>query len=92
MDRDMADEILHRTGAMLMLYYPELPADDENFRLAHDIDWVLDGLIDLGTPDDIELRRLVGRTIIDPSVHREALFGFLHHRTETGDEPSRAEP
>ena len=83
MDPDTADEILWRTGAMSMLYYPELPAEDLDFRLARDVDSVLHELTDLGPVDRDQLRRLIGRTIVDPTRHRQALFAAVCLTSDT---------
>lgn len=78
MDPDLASEILQRSGMALLLYYVELPADDRGYRLDDDVDWVLDGLDELGPVDRGELRDRIGRTILDPTAHRELLFALLY--------------
>lgn len=33
MDRAQADSVVHKTGALAMLYYPQIQIDDPEFRL-----------------------------------------------------------
>jgi len=71
-----ADLILQKVGTIAIMYYPDLPADSPDYRLKEDVDWCL---TDLETGEDItELRELIGRTIVDPTAHREALTEHIY--------------
>lgn len=73
MNRTLADQIMYRVGKLAVLYYPEVHADDPDYTLAGDVDWVLADATDLDTPQREELRELIGRVILDPTGNREAL-------------------
>ena len=71
-----ADLILQKVGTIAIMYYPDLPADSPNYRLNDDIDWCL---TDLEIGEDIAgLRELIGRAIVDPTAHREALTEHIY--------------
>ena len=71
------DEIVRRTGALALLYYPELPGDDPGYSLARDVDHILGAGIPDGADRD-ELRELLARVILDPTGTRDALHHALH--------------
>lgn len=84
-----ADLLLQKVGTIAIMYYPEMPADAPEFRLNDDIDWCLDGL-DIG--DTVgELRELIGRTIVDPTGHRDALTEHVYGLVPEGDEADKAD-
>ncbi|WP_460798756.1 hypothetical protein [Microbacterium sp. GXF0217] len=76
MKLDDADLLLQKIATIAIMYYRELPADSPEYQLNDDIDWCLDG-IELD-PQDAELRDLIGRTIVDPTSHREALTEYVY--------------
>lgn len=67
MNKATADRIIERAGTLALLYYPEIPADDPDYSLARDVDWVLDGAL---SGDEL-LRELVAQVIIDPTGTRD---------------------
>jgi len=71
-----ADALLQRVGTIAIMYYRALPADSPEYQLNDDIDWCLDDL----AADDVtaELRDLIGRAVVDPTSHREALTAFVY--------------
>ncbi|BDZ39343.1 hypothetical protein [Microbacterium suwonense] len=76
MKLDDADALLQRVGTIAIMYYPALPADSPEYQLKEDIDWCLD---DLAVEEvSSELRELIGRTVVDPTGHREALTAFVY--------------
>lgn len=71
-----ADLFLQKVGTIGIMYYPDMPVDSPRYRLDDDIDWCVASL-----PDDAataELRELAGRTIVDPTAHREALTAHVY--------------
>lgn len=85
MKLDDADALLQRVGTIAIMYYRALPADSPEYQLNDDIDWCLDDL----APDDVtaELRDLIGRAVVDPTTHREALTSFVYG-TVAGSSPT----
>lgn len=76
MKLDDADALLQRVGTIAIMYYRTLPADSPGYQLNDDIDWCLD---DLDAENvSAELRELIGRTVVDPTGHREALTAFVY--------------
>lgn len=76
MKLDDADALLQRVATIAIMYYRSLPADSPQYQLKDDIDWCLDDL----AAEDItpELRDLIGRTVVDPTAHREALTALVY--------------
>lgn len=76
MKLDDADALLQRVGTIAIMYYRALPADAPEYQVNDDIDWCLDDL----PGDDVtsELRDLIGRTVVDPTAHREALTALVY--------------
>ncbi|MEV7631897.1 hypothetical protein AB0N64_05730 [Microbacterium sp. NPDC089318] len=84
MKLDDADALLQRVGMIAIMYYQALPADSPEYQLSEDIDWCIDGL----TAEDLtsELRDLIGRTVVDPTRHREALTSFVYGTVAAADQ------
>ncbi len=76
MDKTTADRIIGRAGMLALLYYPEIPADDQDYSLAGDIDWVLEGVPDLSIDD--HLRELIAQVIIDPTGTRDRFTAAVY--------------
>lgn len=72
-----ADLLLQRVATIAIMYYPGLPADSPNYRLNDDIDWCLDG-VDVEGAAPSSLRELIGRTVVDPTAHREVLTELVY--------------
>lgn len=85
MKLDDADALLQRVGTIAIMYYRALHADSPEYQLNDDIDWCLDDLA--GEDVSPELRELIGRTVIDPTGHREALTSFVYGAV-AGAEPA----
>ncbi|GGD86723.1 hypothetical protein [Microbacterium murale] len=85
MKLDDADALLQRVGTIAIMYYPALPADSPGYQLNEDIDWCLDDLA--AEHVSAELRDLIGRTVVDPTRHREALTAFVYG-TVAGTSPA----
>lgn len=75
--RDNADDTLQRVGLVSLMYYPEIHVDEPDYELTNDIDWCAEPLAGLPGRQRDSLRELIGRTIVDPTAHRSALFGEL---------------
>lgn len=76
MNIEDADLILQKVGTIAIMYYSDLPADSPEYRLSDDIDWCLEGV---GEMDSLaEIRESVGRAIVDPTRHREALTELIY--------------
>lgn len=76
MKLDEADLLLQRVATIAIMYYPGLPADSPEYKLNDDINWCLDD-----TPPgaaSAELRDLIGRTVLDPTAHRQALTALVY--------------
>lgn len=71
-----ADVLLQRVATIAIMYYPNLPADSPEYRLSEDVDWCLDEMA-VGA-SETELRHLIGRTVVDPTAHREALTALVY--------------
>jgi len=86
MNRDAADEVMQKAGIMSVLYYPEIHADDPEYALAKDVDWVLEDVDGMSEDDRAVLVDLISRVIIDPTGNRESLtefvFGLVPDATE----------
>ncbi|WP_193597872.1 MULTISPECIES: hypothetical protein [Microbacterium] len=80
-----ADLLLQRVATIAIMYYPGLPADAPEYKLDDDIDWCLDET----PPGDVsaELRDLIGRTVVDPTAHREALTALVYGKVPDTDNP-----
>lgn len=78
-----ADVLLQRVGTIAIMYYPGLAADSPEYKLNEDIDWCLD---DTGDVSD-QLRELIGRTVLDPTAHREALTALVYGMVPDADDP-----
>lgn len=80
-----ADLLLQRVATIAIMYYPGLPADAPKYKLGDDIDWCLDET----PPGDASatLRDLIGRTVVDPTAHREALTALVYGMVPDADEP-----
>ncbi len=80
-----ADLLLQRVATIAIMYYPGLPADAPEYKLDDDIDWCLDET----SPGDAspELRDLIGRTVVDPTAHREALTALVYGKVPDADNP-----
>ncbi|WP_194396234.1 hypothetical protein [Microbacterium atlanticum] len=85
MNRDAADEIVQKAGILAVLYYPEIHADDPDYRLANDVSWVLEEAGEFAEGDREMLVDIVSRVIIDPTGNREALTDFVYGLVEDGD-------
>lgn len=84
MKLDDADLLLQKVGTIAIMYYPDMPADSPEYRLNDDIDWCLEGI---DAPDaTAELRELIGRTIVDPTGHREYLTELVYGLIPEGAE------
>lgn len=70
-------EVMQRLATAAFFYYPEIHADDAEYSLSRDLDWIFGD--DFDVPDDIReaLRDLASRTIIDPSQYRREMFDGL---------------
>ncbi len=88
MNRDAADQVVQATGVLAMAYYPEIHADDADYSIGEDVDFVLSDAGDLEPADLEALRDLVARTIIDPTSHREALIEYVFGLVPDGGERS----
>lgn len=73
MDQAAADGIVQKTGVLSMTYYPLVHADDLEYKISDDVDWILED-VTLGDDDRQALRELISRTIIDPTGFREELI------------------
>ncbi|SBS71901.1 hypothetical protein [uncultured Microbacterium sp.] len=78
MTTDDADEIIRKTGMLALLYYPELHADDPDYSLGSDVDWVLDHVTAPDPEGAVVLRDAIGRTIIDPTAYRADLASLVY--------------
>jgi hypothetical protein len=78
MNRSQADSIVHKTGALALLYYPEVQVDDPEFKLSADVDWCLEEADELTGADRDLVRDAVARTIVDPTMNREALTELVY--------------
>ena len=74
MNKTTADRIIERAGTLALLYYPEISADDPDYSLGRDVDWVLDG----APSDDDLLRELVAQVIIDPTGIRDRFTAAVY--------------
>lgn len=76
-DEEQVREVMQRLSTAAFFYYPEIHADDPDYALARDLDWIFGD--DFDVPDDIRdaLRDLASRTIIDPSQYRREMFDGL---------------
>lgn len=84
MNLEDADVLLQRVATIAIMYYPRLPADAPEYKLIDDIDWCLNETAKAEATD--ELRRLIGRAIVDPTAHREALTARVYALVpDTGD-------
>ncbi|MEW2014286.1 MULTISPECIES: hypothetical protein [Microbacterium] len=88
MNRDAADQVVQSTGVLAMAYYPEIHADDADYSIGDDVDFVLSDAGELEPADIAALRDLVARTIIDPTNHREALIEYVFGLVPDGGENS----
>jgi hypothetical protein len=88
MNPDAADQVVQAAGALAMAYYPEIHADDADYSIGEDVDFVLSEVGDLEPADREALRDLVARTIIDPTNHREALIEYIFRLVPDGGERS----
>lgn len=84
MTTDDADEIIRKAGMLALLYYPELHADDPEYSLARDVDWVLNHMTAPDPDDEAVLRDAIGRAIIDPTAHRADLAALVYRAGPTG--------
>lgn len=82
MKRDEADSIILKAGLLSVLYYPEIHADDLNYRLADDVAWVLEGVGRIDADDRAVLLDLLSRVVIDPTGNRRALTEFVYGLVE----------
>ncbi|GAT74056.1 hypothetical protein MHM582_2557 [Microbacterium sp. HM58-2] len=76
MKLEEADLLLQKVGTIGIMYYPDMSVDSPGYRLDDDIAWCVDGL-----PDNVataELRELIGKAIVDPTAHREALTAYVY--------------
>lgn len=75
-----ADALLQRVGTIAIMYYRGLPADSPEYQLNDDINWCVDDV----SAEDVSsgLRDLIGRTIVDPTAHREALTALVYGTVE----------
>lgn len=71
------DDVIHRTGAFALVFYPEVVVDNPTFDISGDVRWILEEVPELPEQDRAVLENLVGRTIVDPSKHRNELSDFL---------------
>lgn len=78
MNRDQADEVVQKAGILSVLYYPEIHADDTDYKLAEDVSWALEDVTDLADDDRAVLVDLISRVVIDPTGNREALVEFIY--------------
>ena len=76
MNLDDADLLLQKVATIAIMYYPGLPADSPGYKLDDDIDWCLAETL----ADEVasELRDLIGRTVVDPTAHRETLTDYVY--------------
>jgi hypothetical protein len=80
-ERDNVDEALQRVSMPAFLYYPEVHVDEPSYSLSSDLNFCMEPLAGLGDAEREELRELLGRAIIDPSVYREDVFAALTELT-----------
>jgi len=84
MKLDDADLLLQKVGTIAIMYYLGMPADSPEYRLNDDIDWCLEGIE--GDVATSELREMIGRTIVDPTGHREVLTELVYGLVPEGAE------
>ena len=78
MNSNEADQIIQKAGIVSVLYYPEIHADDPDYRLANDVAWVLEDAAQPGKDDRAILVDLLSRVAIDPTGNRRALTEFVY--------------
>lgn len=83
MTTDDADEIIRKTGMLALLYYPELHADDPDYSLAGDVDWVLGPITAVSAGEAAVLRDAISRAILDPTAHRADLAALVYAAAPT---------
>lgn len=76
MKLEHADLLLQKVGTIAIMYYSDLPVDSSGYRLEDDISWCVDGLSKYEATT--ELRELIGRTVVDPTAHREPLTEHVY--------------
>jgi len=84
MNLEDADLLLQRVATIAIMYYPGLPADAPEYKLSDDVDWCLNDTAEAEVTD--ELRALIGRTIVDPTAHREALTDHVYALVPDSDD------
>lgn len=85
MDLEDADLLLQRVATIAIMYYPGLAADAPDYKLSDDIEWCLNDTAAEDVTD--EMRALIGRTIVDPTAHREALTDHVYALVPDADDP-----
>lgn len=81
--KEQADEVVQKAALMAALYYPQVHADDLDYKLSNDVEWSLEDLPTEALSDDerASLRDVVSRFIIDPTGFREDLTGYIYQLT-----------
>lgn len=85
MELEDADLLLQKVATIAIMYYPGLPADSPEYKLNDDIDWCVNGT-DPGVVS-AELRDLIGRTVLDPTAHREGLTALVYGMVPDAEDP-----
>lgn len=75
--REDIDDVLQRVAMTALGYYPQIHIDEPEYLLGDEVRWCLEPLGTLPPDDGATLEHLVGETIIDPTAHREQMFGEL---------------
>lgn len=78
-----ADLLLQKVATIAIMYYPSLPADSPDYTLNDDIDWCLNSTD--ASVVSAELRDLIGRTVVDPTAHREGLTALVYGMVPDAD-------
>jgi hypothetical protein len=75
---DATNDTISRVALIALMYYPEIQVDEPDFSLSGEVAWALEPLTTLTDAQRAELTDLIGRTVIDPTTHREELLAALY--------------
>lgn len=78
MERSTADDLVQKAAVMAVMYYPEIQADDPEYKLSTDVAWCLEDAGEIADEERDALTDLIARLIIDPTSHREALCEYVY--------------
>ena len=75
--QEQYDDLLSRAALAALFYYPEIVADDEDYRVQNDVAYCMEPVVGISDDAAKRLRDAIGRMIANPTAHRSELVALV---------------